>query len=163
MQLQKEFAFSLIIIGGAEAHLLGNKLANANITVVLTPMAQEMAPVESWDTLRSSNNYYADRLYNAGVNILFGSGSSNPYDVRNVRWVAGMASTAGQGIIPEMSALAMITRRVADSFNLPTQGRIVSNQRANFVLFNGNPLTFEGKPVMVALGSRVECTLEQFK
>jgi cytosine/adenosine deaminase-related metal-dependent hydrolase len=40
-------------------------------------------------------------------------------------------------------------------------GRIQVGTRANFVLFDGNPLTFEGAPRLVALGKLYDIDLEQ--
>ena len=59
-------------------------------------------------------------------------------------------------------ALASITTDVADVFGLPSHlGRIKVGHKANLIVFDGAPLTLQGRPTMVVLGDYVDCALEQ--
>lgn len=163
LALQQVNNFKLIIVGGAEAYLIANKLANQLVSVVLTPHAEEQEPMSQYTTLRATNDYGAAVLRQAGVRVAIGTGSV--YDVRNLRWIAGMVSTLGAGQLSEVDAIASVTKNVADIFELtrfaPGAGRIQTGTTANLVLFDGNPLTFDGRPKLVALGSTLECNPEQ--
>jgi imidazolonepropionase-like amidohydrolase len=164
LTLQNEFGFSLIIMGGAETHLLVDKIRGRKVSVVLTPISEDESWYQSWDTRRSGFDYGSTTLYKSGINFGIGTGNS-AHEVRNLRWMAGLLSTEGIGEIVYEAALASVTSKIADMYSLPNGvGRIVAGTRANLILFDGNPLTFEGRPKLVAVGDTLECgdQLEQF-
>lgn len=86
--------------------------------------------------------------------------------MRNLRWEAGYA--VAEGLAYE-DAVASITKTPAALFNLITNnnnplksiGNIAVGKEANFVVFNGDPLSLESDPVLVALGQFTECTPQQ--
>lgn len=157
LDLQQKFGFNLVIVGGAESHLLKERLVQQNVSVILTPMDAAYQPQQRWVTQRSGNLYNAAELVKAGVNVGLGMGSEYTA-IRNLRWSAGMILMDGDGQVTTRQALATITSNVADMFGLVGHaGQIRIGQKANFALFDGHPLTFNGCIRLVALGSRVEC------
>jgi imidazolonepropionase-like amidohydrolase len=157
LSLQDEFGFSLVIMGGAEAHLLSDKLKGRKVTVLVTPISESEYWNANWDTRRSSNDYGSSVLYKNGISFGIATGNT-AHEVRNLRWMAGLLSTDGIGQLSFEDALASVTSKIADVFSLPNGvGRIKVGTRANLVLFDGNPLTYEGKPKLVAVGDTIEC------
>ncbi|KAL0486740.1 amidohydrolase [Acrasis kona] len=157
LSLKQQFNLKLIITGAAEAQIIADKLVDKNCSVIVTPIAEDESWLSTWDNRRSSYDFGAGVLHSKGVTL--GIGIGNPaHDVRNLRWNAGLLSTDGFGSIPTVDALRSVTSGIADMFSLPDGvGRIKVGTRANFVLFDGNPLTFEGRPRLVAVGDTVEC------
>lgn len=148
---QMEKIPSMVVVGGAEAHLLADNLAKANISVVLTPWQSLHAPKEQWDTINADIfDFGVPKLHTAGVKI--GLAMGNVHNVAHLRWLAGHVSKeyAISGLTTEES-LACITSNLADMFGLSQQnvGRIKANTLANFVIFDGNPLTFSGRVRMI--------------
>ncbi|KAL0482872.1 5-methylthioadenosine/S-adenosylhomocysteine deaminase [Acrasis kona] len=163
LSLQKEFGFKLIVTGGAEAHLISDMITK-NVSVIVTPIAEGEQWLEDWDMRRSSDDFGSSVLYKNGVSLGVGIGSAAA-STRNLRWAAGLLSTDGFGVLPPSFALKSITSQISDMFSLPDGvGRIKVGTRANFVLFDGNPITFEGRPKLVAVGDMLECgdQLKQF-
>src|SRR5690606_9152902 len=55
LRLQKQFGFKMIIIGGAEAHLISDKISHQGVNVVLTPRKPSF--YARWDILRTDAAY----------------------------------------------------------------------------------------------------------
>ncbi|EFC48278.1 amidohydrolase family protein [Naegleria gruberi] len=164
IELKNTFGFDMVIIGGAEAHLIADKLVQNNIPVILTPLAEDLSDKLNWETKRSKNNFGASDLFTAGVNLGIGMGTS-AHDVRNLRFIAGLVSTEGEkeSSIQFMDALSSVTSTISDIFKLGQGvGYITKNYPANLVLFDGNPLNFSGKPKLVAVKNTVDCSIVQF-
>jgi len=126
--------------------------ACADISVIL----KARQPPHDFQTLRSVDDAIV-QLTRAGVKTALAMGDED--NARNLRWEAGLAQD--QGLTFE-EALASVTTQPASMFGLPDYvGRIVVGQKANFVVFNGAPLSLQGQQVLVALGSYVECQPQQ--
>ncbi|KAG2379288.1 hypothetical protein C9374_007427 [Naegleria lovaniensis] len=165
IELKKEFGFELIIIGGAEAYLIADRLRDHNISVILTPVSEDLGDKINWETKRSKHLFGASELFSAGVKLAVGMGNS-AHDVRNLRFISGLISKEGgkESPIDFDQALAAMTSNVADMFHLGNTGlgRIIKNTPANFVLYDGNPLNFSGRPKVVAVKTSVDCSIVQF-
>jgi len=164
VELKKEFGFDLIIIGGAEAYLVADLLKANNVPVILTPVSEELSDKIYWETQRSKNNFGASELFAAGVKLGIGVGNS-AHDVRNLRFIAGLVSQEAQkeSSITFIDALASVTKTISEIFKLgPGVGSIRVNTKANFVLFDENPLTFSGLPKVIAVGQTTDCSIKQF-
>lgn len=75
--------------------------------------------------------------------------------VRNQRWEAGWLHSQG---VSWTRALASVSSATADMFGLPLgTGRIVNGTRANFALYNGDPLTLQSYIQFIAHGTDAEC------
>jgi len=153
LRLQSQFPFQLIIVGGAEAHVIANKLANPSVSVIL----KSRVPPDDFDTQRSSDSAIKT-LVTAGVKV--GLAVDDTDNVRNLRWEAGFAVEAGLSFV---QALAAITSNVADLFGINSDGtgRIFKNFPANFLAYDGNPFTLQSKLQLNAMGSNVACQPKQ--
>ncbi len=146
LQLQKELGFRLVIAGGAEAHLLAAELAAQKIPVLLGPV--RVAPF-GWNT-RQARPEAAAILHAAGVQLALATAET--HNARNLRFEAGFAVAHG---LPADVALAAITREPAAILGLPTAGplavgTLVEGQLADFAVFDGDPLSYEGHTRFVA-------------
>jgi len=153
LRLQKLFGFQLVILGGAEAHLLIPRLLSS------TPPTQVLFRVRPMPDDFEKNRTVDDvavRLIKAGV--LTGIVVDDIEYARNLRWEAGMIRSYG---LSQQEALQAITTNVAQIYKLPLPyGKILLNQKANFLLFNGDPLSFTYIQ-LAAIGEFVECLPRQ--
>ncbi|MFK8029185.1 MAG: amidohydrolase family protein [Gammaproteobacteria bacterium] len=107
LKLGNEFALDLIIYGGAEAWMVADKIADADVTVVLNPLQNLPNAFESVNSTFEN----AARLHKAGVHIAFShSDSHNP---RNLTQLAGNAVANG---LPWDVALRAITVNPGELF-----------------------------------------------
>ena len=167
LRLQREFGFRLIIHGGAEAHLVAKKLADAQppVAVVFT----SRLPPSTFETSRTQN-YALTVLQEAGVQWAIQAASED--NARNLRWEGGWMRRYN----PSLSTgqiIAGMTVNVKHIFNLSGDnpsatdwahgvGEVKEGTRANFVLFNGDPLGVESRVQLTALGMDVECRPIQY-
>jgi imidazolonepropionase-like amidohydrolase len=162
LRMQKLFKFRLVIVGGAEAHLIAKTLAKQEVSVIITPSKKGHAAHQRWDTmLTDSCDFGISILHSAGVKLGISVGYA--HYARDLRWIAGKVQQSGneQGkrVLKESQTLAMITKNVAQMFGLYEQGlgQLREKDVANFVVLIGkNVLTFESRVRVVAVGSRVE-------
>ena len=150
----------LVIADAVEAHLLADRLAAADISVVLRSRAMP----SSFETLRASDSALRT-LVAAGVKTVLGVADLD--NARNLRWEVGYAVESG---LDMGSALAAVTRNVGDVFGISLHdryggtspyGTITKDGPANFVAYDGNPVTLQGRPVAVAVGRTVKCHPKQ--
>jgi imidazolonepropionase-like amidohydrolase len=155
LRVQREFGFRLVIMGGAEAHLLAPALvATTPPTAVL--LEARTAPM-NFDTARATPNAPAV-LSAAGVEVGFYVG--DPDNGRNLRWEAGWAVAFG---VSFSEALGMVTSNVARMLMLPSDraGTVSVGARANFVAFDDDPFTLRSRVQLVGVGSVVHCQPKQ--
>jgi len=132
LRLAQELKLRLVIAAGAEAHLVANQLAAADVPVILAPV--RVAP-HRFETRRATLATAA-RLVAAGVKVALSTGSV--YDVRNLRWEAAFAVSGG---LDAGEALRAITRRPAEIFGLAGEvGMLEAGRLANVVVFDDEPL-----------------------
>ncbi len=142
LSLHKELGFRLVIAGGAEAHLLAKELAAQHVPVILGPV--RVAPF-GWNT-RKAELTSAATLHAAGVQL--GLATAETHNARNLRFEAGLAAANG---LPADVALAAITRVPAAILGLPAgTGTLAVGQLADFVVMDGDPLSYEGHTRFVA-------------
>jgi hypothetical protein len=120
-----------VINGGAEAWLVADELARADVPVVLDPLVNLPS---NFDRLGARLDAAA-RLRRAGVRIAFSSG-----DIHNARKIRQLAGNAVAHGLPWDEALAAITASPAEIFGLAQRGRIAVGQVADLVLWSGDPL-----------------------
>jgi hypothetical protein len=128
----EKFGVKAVISGGAEAWMVAESLAKADVPVLLNPLQNLPS---SFDALGSRLDNAAI-LHAAGVTIAFsGAGSHN---ARKLRQMAGNAVTNG---LPHDAALAALTRNPAAIFGVEDhQGSIEKGRPANLVLWSADPL-----------------------
>ncbi|OIW22999.1 hypothetical protein CONLIGDRAFT_146023 [Coniochaeta ligniaria NRRL 30616] len=133
----------LIIIGGAESHLVAEALASANVGVVLSPLFSYR---KTWDQRRAltgaplTNGTAVDVLLAAGVKTAIGL--EEDYRVIELGLLAGVVYANGGGRIGEREALGLVGGNVWDMLGLEKE----KGEKEHFVVWEGSP--FE-------IGSRV--------
>jgi imidazolonepropionase-like amidohydrolase len=140
----------LIIVGGAEAHLMADEIAAAGIPVILDPMRN--LP-ESFDTLAASNRAAAT-LHAAGVQLAYTTlGSDLYWNARLLRQHAGIAVAHGASWDDAFRAVTLTPAQiynVADRFGSLEPGKI-----ADVVVWDGDPLEVMSAPTAVLIDGEV--------
>ena len=132
LRLANDFELQLVISGGAEAWLVADELAAANVPVLLDPLQNLPNRFETLDSTLEN----ASRLHAAGVRFAFSSGDS--HNARNITQAAGNA--VAHGLEWEV-ALAAITSAPADIWGIADRsGRLESGLEADLVIWDGDPL-----------------------
>lgn len=131
LRLAADLRVKVIIEGGVEAWLVARELATARVPVILDPL--ENLP-GSFDTLQVRDDN-ARLLADAGVLIALSTLGDGP-NARNLRQRAGDAIANG---LPREAALAAITTNPAQIFGVRGHGTIARGQRADLVVWSGDP------------------------
>jgi len=135
-----------IISGGAEAWMLADRLAEAGVPVVLN--ALDNLP-GSFDQLGARLDSAA-LLHAAGVTIAFAGGET--HNARKCRQLAGNAVANG---LPYEAGLAAMTSNPATIFELDEHaGTLASGNRADLVLWSGDPLEVTSVAEQVIIAGR---------
>ncbi|NOU49289.1 amidohydrolase family protein [Pseudoalteromonas sp. JBTF-M23] len=131
IKLKQQFSLDVIIRGGSDAVLVADKLAQAEIPVIVSGVSN--LPTD-FDAIHASLEN-AGKLEKAGVKVLlsvFGDGSHNVYQLR---YDAGIAVSNGMSFD---SAIKAVTSNVAEAFEIDG-GKIAVGQRADLVLWSADP------------------------
>lgn len=122
------------VAGGSEAWKLAPQLAAARVPVFVDPLANLPS---DFDSIGASLEN-ATRLRAAGVDVGFTQAGDASHHARKMRQLAGNAVAAG---LPWEDGLAGLTRVPAEAFGVAGElGRIAPGQRADLVLWSGDPL-----------------------
>jgi imidazolonepropionase-like amidohydrolase len=136
-----------VIVGGAEAWKLADELAEADVPVLLDPLANIPG---GYDRLGARIDN-ATLLHEAGVRV--GIMESGGHDVREIRQYAGNAVAHG---LPWEVALAAITRTPAELWRVDDQlGRIAPGMAASLVVWTGDPLELSSWAETVVIDGEV--------
>jgi hypothetical protein len=123
-----------VIVGGAEAWMVANQLAEAGVPVVLDPLVNLPSTFDQIGA-RLDN---AAILHAAGVTIAFTGSGDAPHNARKLRQAAGIAVSNG---LPHEAAIAALTINPATIFGLdPGWGALTVDSPANLVIWSGDPL-----------------------
>ena len=136
LELGREFGLDWILAGGAEAWLVAEELAAAEVPVILGPvMARSWRPGEQ----RNSSFAAAGILSDAGVPVAFMSGYEGYVPkVRVVLWEAAVAGANGLG--PERT-LRSLTLEAAEILGIDAEvGSLEVGKQAHVALWDGDPL-----------------------
>lgn len=153
LRLAGDLALRLVVVGGAEAWLVADKLAEARVPVIVSPVR---ATPDSFETARARDDN-ATLLHRAGVVVGIATGST--HGARNLRWEAGFAVAAG---LPWDVAAAAISRTPAMIWGVDRKlGGLATGGRAAFVVFDGDPLSIRSHVRAVADGPWVEVDPKQ--
>jgi len=138
------------VSGGAEAWQLAPQLAAAKVPVFVDPLANLPGDFDQLGATLEN----AARLQAAGVQVGFTQAGDSSHNARKMRQLAGNAVANG---LPWEAGLAGLTRVPAQAFGVGDQlGTIAPGQRADLVLWSGDPLDvasvarqvwFDGRPV----------------
>lgn len=136
LKLKQQYNLDLVLVGASDAVLVSDKIAKANVTVMMS--AIENLP-SSFDSLHNSLANVAI-LTKAGVKVII-SNSGESHNINQLRFDAGVAIANG---LEDTTALAAITANVADTFNL-NAGRIAVGKNADLVLWSSDPFEISTK------------------
>lgn len=144
VELADEYGIRLIVVGGAEAWMVADQLAEAGVPVILDALGD--LP-NSFDELNSRLDS-ASLLAAAGVQFAIGAnGAAQNHNARNITQSAGIAVANG---LPWDDALAAITLAPARIYGVADKiGSIEPGKRADLVIWNSDPLELTSFPTKV--------------
>jgi len=146
--LARDLQLKVAILGGAEAWLVADKLAAANVPV-LTGALDNIPTSFAALGARQEN---AALLRKAGVRVAIIAGEGETFNVRNVRQHAGNAVAYG---LPWDEALRAITLTPAEVFGVDGSiGTLQPGRDANIVVWDGDPLELTTSATHVFVGGR---------
>jgi imidazolonepropionase-like amidohydrolase len=144
LKLKAEFTIDLVIAGGADAILISDQIAAANVPVIFG--ALDNLP-SSFDSIHSSLENTA-KLTQAGINVSLAI--QDAHNLYQLRFEAGNAIANG---LTKKQALAAVTANVADAFNI-NAGRIAVGKKADLVLWSADPFELSTKVDKMWIGGK---------
>jgi imidazolonepropionase-like amidohydrolase len=135
LRLQEEFGVDLILDGAAEAYLVADEIAAADVPVILHPTMTRPS-----GTTANAAFTTAAVLHEAGVPVAIQSGWE-PY-VPKTRVVLYEAAIAVANGLPRRAGLESITSAPAQILGLDTIGTLAPGQTADLALFDGDPFEY---------------------
>jgi imidazolonepropionase-like amidohydrolase len=141
----KKHGFKPVVAGGAEAWQVAAELAAARVPVLLDPFVNLPGNFDQFGATLEN----AARLQRAGVTIAFSMSGDASHMARKLRQGAGNAVANG---LPWDAGLAAITANPAAIFGAADRGRIAVGQRADLVLWSGDPLDVSALAEQVWIG-----------
>ncbi|MCC7290682.1 MAG: amidohydrolase family protein [Phycisphaerales bacterium] len=150
LDLVKEFNLDAVLEGATEAHLVADAIGEAKIPVVLG--AASRGELRGDDEFRRFAAANAAALDKAKVRWAVGSGAGS---VAGGRFVLQNAQLTCAAAGLSQSALELVTRRAADFLGLESAGRIGKGQRADLVVWSGDPSDPASKVERVYVAGKV--------
>ena len=145
LRLVDEYAIEAIISGGAEAWMLADRLAQANVAVLLDPTANLPGNFDRLNAKRGS----ASVLVSAGVDVSFALSRDQTHNARNITQLAGIA--VADGLLWD-DALRAITLTPAEIYGVDNAlGSIEVGKIADIVVWPGDPLELTNFPDAVII------------
>jgi imidazolonepropionase-like amidohydrolase len=151
LRLAREVNVKVIIAGGAESWEVADKLAAANVPVVVGSMAN--IP-ESFAALGSRQETPAllQRARAKVVLIANGSGGEEVFNVRNLKYDAGVAVAYGMAWDDALRAITLTPAEVMGVAN--RVGSLQAGRDANIVVWSGDPFEFATRVEHVLIRGR---------
>ncbi len=148
LQWARQNQLRIALVGAAEGWKVAEEIAAAKVPVFVDPLANLPA---DFDQIAARNDNAA-RLAAAGVAVSFAMQGDASHSARKLRQMAGNAVAYG---LPWEDALAGLTRIPAEALGLGAQmGQIAPGQRADLVLWSGDPLDVAHTARQLWLGGR---------
>lgn len=151
LRLADELDFALVVAGGAEAWLMADTLAEAEVPVLVGPVM-----ARSWRDGEQRNSSFAcaARLADAGVTVGFMSGYEGYVPkVRVVLWEAAVAGAHGLGRERTLSALTIDAARILGIDD--RTGSLEVGKRGDVVVYDGDPFEYASHACTVVVGGEV--------
>jgi len=140
--LAADYSINAVIIGGAEAWMLADDLADAGISVIIDGMANLPGDFDAINARLESGGILAA----AGVRVAFGAGSQT-HQARNITQSAGNAVANG---MDWDDALKAITLAPAEMYGVAADlGSIEAGKSADIVIWSADPLETSSYPDQV--------------
>ena len=151
LSIAKDYGIKVVILGGAEAWLMADRIAAAKVPVLTG--AESNIP-GSFSTL-GSRQENAALLRKAGVQVgLIGNGAGDEelFNVRNLRYEAGNAVAYGMSWD---DALRAITLTPAEMYGVADRvGSLKAGSEGNVVIWSGDPFEFATRAEQVFVRGR---------
>ena len=151
LRLARETNVNVIIGGGAESWLMADRLAAANVPVVVGSMNNIPG---SYSTL-GMRQETPGLLHRAGVKVVLianGSGGEEVFNVRNLKTDAGVAVAYGMAWD---DALRAVTLGAAEVLGVANRiGSLQAGRDANVVVWSGDPFEFATRAERVFIRGR---------
>lgn len=145
----KKYGMRPVIVGGAEAWQVAAELASAKVPVLVDPFVNLPGNFDQFGATLEN----AARLHKAGVTVAFSQSGDASHMARKLRQGAGIAVANG---LPWDAGLAAITANPAAIFGASDRGRIALGQRADLVLWDGDPLDVSSLATQVWIGGEAQ-------
>ncbi|HQW80336.1 MAG TPA: amidohydrolase family protein [Pseudomonadota bacterium] len=145
----KKHGMRPVIVGGAEAWQVAAELASAKAPVLVDPFVNLPGNFDQFGATLEN----AARLHKAGVTVAFSQSGDASHMARKLRQGAGIAVANG---LPWDAGLAAITANPAAIFGAGDRGRIAVGQRADLVLWDGDPLDVSSLATQVWIGGEAQ-------
>ena len=143
---EQSHGLRLIVIGGAESHLVATELAAAKVAVVLAPL---LPHAQSWDQRRGltgaplTKGTSINALLDAGV--LLGIGVEEIWETRDLGLLAGIAYANSEGRLSFKDALSLVGPNFEKMLGLDRQEGGSAKPGADWAVWEGSPLEIGGK------------------
>jgi imidazolonepropionase-like amidohydrolase len=152
LRIARENKLKIMIGGGAEAWMVANKLAAANIPVLTGAMNNIPGSFATLGQIQEN----AGLLRRAGVKVIVignsGNGDEETFNVRNIKQEAGNAVAYGMSWD---DALRAVTLTPAEVFGVSDRiGSLQAGRDANIVIWSGDPFEFSTVPERVFVRGR---------
>ncbi len=158
MSIAEDYGLRLVVTGGVEAHRLADRLAAADVGVILGNSGSYASDIrgggEGWTVEGPAI------LNRAGVKVAFyGPGASrraSPIGRLGGEPILNSAWAFRNGV-PEVDALRMATLNAAELLDLDDRiGSIETGKDADFVILEGHPFDYRVVPAWVFVDGRLE-------
>ena len=144
----KQRSVNIALLGAAEGWKVAPQIAAAGVPVFVDALANLPADFDEIGATLEN----AARLHAAGVRVSFSQAGDASHNARKIRQLAGNAVANG---LPGEAALAGLTSVPASSFGVGNElGTIAVGQRADLVLWSGDPLDVANVAQQVWLDGR---------
>lgn len=148
LELAGEFGVRPVILGGSEAWMVADRLAEAGVPVILKPLTSLPGGFDQLGA-RFDN---ATLLHDAGVPIAF-----TTFENHRANEITQEAGNAVRFGLPWDAALRAITLAPAEIYGIADgYGSIEPGKVANLVVWNGDPLELSTWPDAVVIRGRVQ-------
>ena len=146
LRLARDFKLKLIVSGGAEAWMVADQLAKAQVPVLLNPLEDLPAHFETLGSTLEN----AARLQKAGALIAFATGDT--HNARNVTQAAGNAVANG---LPWLDALKALMLNPARVYGMDKNlGTLEQGKLADVVVWSADPLELSSFADQVFIAGR---------
>ncbi|GHA00235.1 amidohydrolase [Arenicella chitinivorans] len=149
LRLAADLRISLILSGVSEGWRVADKIAKAEVPVIIDPIRNLPNSYESLGA-RLDN---AKLMHEAGVTLMFtGMGWQTTHNAYLVRQSAGNAVANG---LPYNAAIQAITSAPAKIFGVPQYGHLKAGASATLVVWSGDPLEVMSNPELVLIDGQM--------
>jgi hypothetical protein len=132
----------LIIIGGAESHLVASELAHANVSIVLAPL---LPHAQTWDQRRCltgaplTNGTTINHLVAAGV--LTAISVEEVWETRDLGLLAGIAYANSEGKLGFEDAMDLVGKNIYTMLGIEDLNELRERkEQSEWVVWDGSPL-----------------------